>query len=415
MKKILLILLFCSFALMAQELKIEKYRSKFATEKEQTKYLDNINNKIDSLAKLEKIIINKELVKLFNDVQLSFVRTGKVIEILKKLLDRKVPANISYKRSLAVTAYAISDRSFIEEFKAIFGTTKDDQLYIISAKYLLRLDESETSKVLNQIEKRFENKDKRIAEFVKELKGISKKLPPIEDLLNHKFQANKTIIYSFQRKDRTYSGITIIKGPDGKLVKNDDDSMFYIRQMAVSASELPWYLRSGNTPQGIFSIVGAYISPTESIGPSPIVLTRSPFEVGPSIFYHKQNSYDSWKIEDYKHLLPESWMKYDEIYQSFYAGKLGRKLIVMHGSADNLDAYKHKPYFPLSPTMGCLSSKEIWNKKTGYCEESDQLKLMNAFYSTGMKKGFLVVVELDDKKENVNIKEIEKLLPRNLK
>ncbi|MCB9250329.1 MAG: hypothetical protein H6613_18150 [Ignavibacteriales bacterium] len=78
----------------------------------------------------------------------------------------------------------------------------------------------------------------------------------------------------------------------------------------------------------------------------------------------------------------------------------------MHGSTDELKFFSKKPYYPLTSTRGCLSSKEIWDTESGKCLESDQVKLINAFNSTKQKKGFLVILEINDKQENVTLEEI---------
>ena len=105
-----------------------------------------------------------------------------------------------------------------------------------------------------------------------------------------------------------------------------------------------------------------------------------------------------------------SWKEYKAIYEAYFAGEAGRRLIIMHGSADDLDYYEEQPYFPFTPSLGCLTTKEKWNSKNGKCVSSDQVKLINAFYSTKQRKGFLVVVELDDKKEPVSFEEIRSLI-----
>ncbi len=167
---------------------------------------------------------------------------------------------------------------------------------------------------------------------------------------------------------------------------------------------------NGNTPQGIYSIVGVYISPTETIGPTPNILVRSPFEVRTEIFYHNKNSVSNWNQIDYENLLPDTWKNYEPIYQSYKAGKIGRKLIIMHGSTDETKFFKEFPYYPLTPTKGCLSSKEIWSELNGKCIESDQVQLINAFRSAKQKKGFLVVIELDDQNKPISLNEIEKYI-----
>jgi hypothetical protein len=104
--------------------------------------------------------------------------------------------------------------------------------------------------------------------------------------------------------------------------------------------------------------------------------------------------------------LPVSWQEFPWIYESYYAGKSGRRLIVMHGSTDDISCFKDKVYYPLTPSKGCLTTKEIWSEETGKCIESDQVKLMNAFFSTKQLYGFLVVLNLDDSKRTVTIEEL---------
>ncbi len=48
----------------------------------------------------------------------------------------------------------------------------------------------------------------------------------------------------------------------------------------------------------------------------------------------------------------------------------------MHGSTDEIKYFEEQPFYPLTPTRGCLSSKEIWSEKTGKSVDSDQLKLI---------------------------------------
>ncbi len=136
------------------------------------------------------------------------------------------------------------------------------------------------------------------------------------------------------------------------------------------------------------------------------MLTRIPFEVPTKLWYHETVTNSKWQVEDYKNLLPVSWQEYLPIYESFYAGKTGRRKIVMHGSVDDLSFYDSLSYAPLTPSKGCLTTTEIWSDSTGYNLRSDQAKLMNAFFSTKQLFGFLVVIDIDDKTEAVTLKEI---------
>jgi hypothetical protein len=94
------------------------------------------------------------------------------------------------------------------------------------------------------------------------------------------------------------------------------------------------------------------------------------------------------------------------MYEAYYAGLTGRRKIVMHGSVDDLSFYDKLPYAPLTPSKGCLTTTEVWSDSTGMNIRSDQAKLMNAFFSTGQIYGFLVVIDIDDKKEAVQINEV---------
>ena len=123
------------------------------------------------------------------------------------------------------------------------------------------------------------------------------------------------------------------------------------------------------------------------------------------LYRYREIENDKWDVNDYRNLLPDSWKEFLPVFESFYAGQSGRRVIVAHGSADDMRFYKDKIYYPLTPTKGCLSTKEIWNDK-GRLIESDQVKFMNAFFSTNQLYGFLIVVEIDDKKEPVTIEEL---------
>ncbi len=78
----------------------------------------------------------------------------------------------------------------------------------------------------------------------------------------------------------------------------------------------------------------------------------------------------------------------------------------MHGSVDDLSFYDTLPYFPLTPSKGCLTTIEIWSDSTGKNIRSSQAKLINAFFSTGELRGFLVVININDKKEAVKIEDV---------
>jgi hypothetical protein len=94
---------------------------------------------------------------------------------------------------------------------------------------------------------------------------------------------------------------------------------------------------------------------------------------------------------------------YSPLYNSYYAGLAGRTEIIAHGTTINPEYYRGQPYYPHTPSQGCLCTKEIWNGKR---LESNQQKLIMALLKAGGAKGYCVVIELDDKQSAVKMEEI---------
>ncbi|MCP4970531.1 MAG: hypothetical protein GY932_08060 [Arcobacter sp.] len=394
-------------------------RSNFVLEDNKKDYYQNIISEIKSTFKTE---IDKHSAanwkRAFSNAESLFLFDEDVITAIRKSLSVPVDKYLKLQRATLEIAYSTEKNTFAKVINKIFLSTKDKTSYAIATNYLLRANylEREIFFYTNNMQSKFISwgQSSILKNLYFDLSNSKsekfEKMPSLVELLQHPFQKGKTIIYSLHRKNRNYPGMTIIKKPDGTFVKNSDGTIFNIPQLAVSFSNLPGYIPNGNTPEGVYSIIGKYISPTQTIGPTPNVLVRSPFEVKPEIFFHNKSEHKYFAKENYTNLLPKTWQNYFPIFQSYYAGKYGRRLIIMHGSTDDLNYYKNKSYYPLSPTRGCLSSKEIWNEQDGKCIESDQAKLINAFYSTKKLKGFLVVIEIDDKTKPVTIDELKKLL-----
>jgi len=413
--QIIVLLLISNYVPAQKEIKISNLKSNFVLKENKDRYYKNLIEKIESTFKSNIKINLFEWSQALKDAESILLKDDFVKIAVGKSLSLPIDKHIKLQRTVLGTAYALFKVEFQKQINNLFLKTKDKLSYAISVNYLTRSNYEKRNRIfyLNDLKSRFKDyqQNSLLNNLLYDLNNPANQKfnqqPNIKDLLTHKFQKGKTIVYSFHRRNRLYPGITVIKKPDGSFVKNSDSSIFNIPQLAVSYSNLPGYISNGNTPEGIYSIIGWYISPTETIGPTPNLLVRSPFEVSPEIFFHKRNEYNKWNINDYSNLLPDSWKNYFPIYQSFYAGKSGRKLIIIHGSTDELNYFRDQLYFPLTPTRGCLSSSEIWSEENGECLESDQAKLIIAFKSTRQKKGFLVVVELDNKEKPISINEIE--------
>jgi hypothetical protein len=135
-----------------------------------------------------------------------------------------------------------------------------------------------------------------------------------------------------------------------------------------------------------------------------------PVELSLQKFFDDSTILDSvWTMDYYQKLIPEKLKDFLPLYNSYYSGLAGRSEIIAHGTTIDPEFYAEKPYYPLTPTDGCLCTKEIWNGKR---IESDQQKLVNGLLKAGGANGYCVVIELDDKNAPVTIKDVLPYLPK---
>jgi hypothetical protein len=226
--------------------------------------------------------------------------------------------------------------------------------------------------------------------------------PPLADLLNKSFLPNEMVMYSFQRKNRNYPGLVMVRSMDGKFIKDAAGKYFAVPQLARSGTNMPGYLSNGNTPQGIFKIFGFAVSQGSFIGPTTNIQMVLPYEHSSDV----NDSVTQSLGDNYQSLLPASWKSYFPFFEAYFAGKAGRSEIIAHGTTVNPDYYKTQPYFPHTPTQGCLCTKEIWSGIDGKRMESDQQKLVDAVKKAGGANGYCVVIEIDDQQKPVSIKDI---------
>jgi hypothetical protein len=302
-------------------------------------------------------------------------------------------------------------KRYTAQAKTIFVTAIDDyKLMAMAANYLLpTATAADVKTMLLQIETELKkDPDNAILfQLINQLKSWNKKTttPSIKTFFDKNYLPGQMLVFSFQRRDRNYPGLAMVRHADGSFEKNKDGKYFSVGQLARSLSNMPGYISNGNTPQGIFRITGFDTSSNYFIGPTTNLQLAMPHEYdGITIDGKKIDT--TWSFEDYKNLLPDNFKNYQPIYGTFYAGKAGRTEIIAHGSTVDISYYKNNSYYPYTPTAGCLCTKEIWNHKTGMLDISDQLLLAKAVQQTGATKGYLIVVEVDDKKSAVTLGDI---------
>jgi hypothetical protein len=232
----------------------------------------------------------------------------------------------------------------------------------------------------------------------------------LRELLFHPFPGKRPVVFSLQRQNRNYPGVAIVRDTSGKFLIQKN-LLFSVPQLARGLYNLPAILTNGNTPQGIFRMQGTAVSRINFIGPTPSLQLSMPAETPVGTFLGDSTITDSsWTEARYLGLLPPSCRNMKALMQTYDAGRMGRTEIIAHGTTINPEYYKGEPYYPQTPTMGCLCTKEIWNSETGARQESDQQKLVDALALAGGTDGYLVVIELDNQEAPVSITELEALI-----
>ena len=229
--------------------------------------------------------------------------------------------------------------------------------------------------------------------------------PPLLDLLAAPLRRGLPVIFSFQRPDRRRVGLAMVRGIDGRFIRNTDGSYFNIAHLALALSNLPGTITNGNTPQGLFTIVGAGTATNPWIGPTPYLHSKIPKEATVAEFEHA-NVEGEWSEARYGSFLPASWRGYFPFKEAWLAGLAGRDDMLLHGTTINPEYYRDNPYYPGTPSAGCLVAMEYWSKSDGRLVHSDQLALAKAFMSGGIDQGYLVVVELEDRAMPVNLADV---------
>ena len=214
-------------------------------------------------------------------------------------------------------------------------------------------------------------------------------------------------IFVVFRQNRDYPGIALMRDDKGNWIKEENE-ILHTRILGRSMSDMYGTITNGNTPQGIYTLLGIGLSDNVFIGPTPTIITGLPIEYPKYDFFHDHDS-SLWRMSDYLDMLPPSWKENIHFHEAWYAGMAGRSEIIMHGSTILPKLYKDEPYYPLTPSLGCMTHYEKWSKN-GRLIESDQQKIVDALMSCGKQQGFLIVVDIDNEERAVELEDIKNFL-----
>ena len=274
------------------------------------------------------------------------------------------------------------------------------------ASVLLSADASAAQAIRPLLAARPDGEDPRLQALQLRLAGASPPNPPLADWFAKNWMPGHPVVFSLQRRDRRQPGLALVRGADGRFVREPSGALFAVRQLAFAASNLPGTVTLGNTPQGLFSVVGVEGAASNPwIGPTPFLYSKVPVEAGVAEFFHGAQPDGSWTREHYQQALPPRWQAHAPVFEAWLAGQAGRSEMLAHGMTQDPAWNAARPWNLLAPSAGCLVTLERW-AGDGRGEASDQLRLLQAFTQGGHRKGFLVVLELDDAPRPVQLADV---------
>ena len=317
-------------------------------------------------------------------------------EGLRKALQAYATLPEEFRRESMESAYGVDSRAFLLEMLRISEETTVPKHFAMAALYTVRAMPEARRDAFSRLQRRFPNWTENpiltmLYHHALEVpeSGITAdtlttkpetwglqavQRPPLGPILSKSFAPGYPVIYALHRKDRSYPGIAVVRKPDGTFLRQSSGQLFHISHLARSRTDLPGYITNGNTPQGVFSIQGFGRSKSRAIGQTPYIHTFIPYELTPEQFAHTADattSGTSWTLARYREMLPDakpaitgqmppSWRDYLPMFTAYYAGKAGRGDMLAHGTTVDVSFYTDHPWFPHTPTSGCMCAKEIW-------------------------------------------------------
>lgn len=375
------------------------------------------------LGKQIKPDTEKEWRGAFWGIGVLTVKTPETLAALKRAMTAYVLLGPDTRRAALECVYTVFPEEFTKETMYVLEKDTTPKHVAMAALYLKRAGEAgakdvpDAATIAEKVRTRFPNwEDNPILfrlnhDLTTDAKEEIAGRPALEELFAAKIRPGFPVLFSLHRQDRTQPGIAVIRRPDGSFVRTQRGAVWNIPHLALSRSDMPSYITNGNTPQGIFTILGNGTTKNVSIGPAPFLESALPNEVEPWKYYHSLPGDTPQKeitLSEYKKLLPESWRGYFPALEAWYSGKAGRSEMLCHGTTLDPEWYAGAPYYPNSPTLGCLSAIELWSPETGRQVRSDQLTLVKEFAAAGRGDGagYLVVLNLDDQKKPVTVSEV---------
>lgn len=293
--------------------------------------------------------------------------------------------NADFQRSFMEMLFTLYPGTFAKQVRDLWNQFSTDKVKAIALEYLAASGIFPELKAADSfIHSPYHNA------FLQNRKKIKPQLPVKKVFLDNSFLPGGVVVCSFQSINRNKPGYLMIRNEMGEWLTDSARKPYRFPQLARSITNLPYYLTNGNTPQGLYRIAGFDTSNNNWIGPTTNLQMVLPFE-NENYFFGTANAESSF----YRNLLGPALNNYPGLWESFTAGKLGRSEIIVHGTTIDPGYYKNEKYYPLTPSLGCLCSPEIWDDK-GERTYSAQAEWIKIFQTMKRQPLYLIVAEVKD-------------------
>ncbi|MBI3348678.1 MAG: hypothetical protein HY020_15905 [Burkholderiales bacterium] len=326
------------------------------------------------------------------------------IDAARPLLLEALPTlgtrDADYQRALLTAAHTLYPAESAPLLWPLLPQLTASKPFAIAAYTLLQTDASAAQRLREVVPQRFPAwpDDPRLMALMFSLRRPAFAQPPVPELLAAPLRPGFPAIVSLQRPGRQQMGLALVRAADGRFVRDAGGQLFTSPQLALARTGLPGTITNGNTPQGVFTIVGAGTATNPNIGPTPYLHSKLPIEAKVAEFEHAAIADTTeWSEAVYESFLPPGWRAFAPFKEAWLAGRAGRDDLLVHGTTINPAYYAGSSYFPGTPQQGCMISSEDWDPATGRLLASRQLTLAQTYAAASLRNdlsGYLIVVDL---------------------
>lgn len=259
---------------------------------------------------------------------------------------------------------------------------------------------------LSALAKRSLDKAEKIIRSAQEFTPMTKnqimnlvfKTPDLSSYSNGEYK-DTVRLFLFCREDRNYPCLFLMKDIFGNLVR-EKQVLWSLPALAKSARNIPFYKTNGETPTGVHTMNSVMLEANrqDAFGKFRRVILNWIPENSDEVSTH--------------HFLPKMHHKLKWWKRASISRDAGRKYLRIHGTG----RFNDEPdlsYYPHIATSGCISTKE--GRYFGIDFKHQRLVLDQLMKSSRLApvysnetniKGILYVVNLDDKKQSVLLKDL---------